>query len=102
LIKERPGPILIERIDSFAMRNGRELSVEAVQLPILIMRRKFDPDIIIEAVNRKHFSLIIYSGVYFGGSPAIKKAIFENYQAIDEVEVGLFFGKMKFLVLAPV
>jgi hypothetical protein len=65
------------------------------------MRRKFDPALIIEAVNQKHFSLIIYSGVYFGGSPALKKAIFENYQTIDEAEIGLFFGKMKFLVLAP-
>lgn len=102
IIQERPGPILTERIDSFAVRNGRDLNVEAVQLPVLVMRREVDPDIIIGPVREKRFSLIVYSGIYFGGIPAIKKAIFENYQAIDEVEIGLFFGKLKFLVMAPV
>ncbi|MBI5117462.1 hypothetical protein HZA56_13380 [Candidatus Poribacteria bacterium] len=100
-IKERPGPILTERIDSFAVLNGRELSVEAVQLPFLVARRKYDPIHLINTIERKEFSLIIYSGVYFGGIPALKHAIFENYREIDRVPIGLFVGPMTFSVLAP-
>ncbi|RJP22234.1 MAG: hypothetical protein C4520_08525 [Candidatus Abyssobacteria bacterium SURF_5] len=97
----RPGNILIERIDSFAVNNGRELNVEAVQLPILVMHRKYDPDLVIRPLREKAFSLVVYSGVYFGGIPAVKKAVFENYRVVDEVQIGLFFGKMNFLILAP-
>lgn len=100
-IRQHPGPILTERIDSFAVRNGRDLNVEAVQLPVLIMHRKYDPNLVIEPVREKRFSLIIYSGIYFGGIPAIKKAIFKNYRVVDEVNVGLFVGGMKFLIMVP-
>jgi hypothetical protein len=101
-IQRRPGPILSERIDSFAMRNGRELNVEAVQLPVLVMHRKYDPNLVIRPVSEKQFSLIIYSGIYFGGIPAIKRAIFDNYRVVDEVQVGLFFGKWKYFVMIPI
>ncbi len=100
-IRAHPGPLLIERIDSFATRNGRELNVEAVQLPVLIMRRTFDPLPLLNAVDDEEFSLIVYSGVYFGGIPALKQSIFEHYRVIDQVRIGLFVGGMTFLVLAP-
>lgn len=100
-IKTNPGPVLLERIDSFATVNHRELNVEAVQLPILVMRRKFDPNIIIRPIQNREFSVVVYSGVYFGGMPAIREALFENYIVIDRVELGLFFGRMTFLVLLP-
>ena len=102
LIKQRSGPILMERLDSFATRNGRELNIEAVQLPVLIMHRKYDPNTLIEPLEERKFSFVIYSGIYFGGIPSIKKAIFENYRVIDEVQMGLFYGKTRFLVLAPI
>lgn len=100
-IRAHPGPLLIERIDSFATRSGRELNVEAVQLPVLIMRRTFDPLPLLNAVDDKEFSLIVYSGIYFGGIPALKRSIFENYRVIDQVQIGLFVGETTFLVLAP-
>jgi hypothetical protein len=100
-IKQNPGEILVERIDSFATLNERELNIEAVQLPILVMREKVSPRILAGAIEKKEFSLIVYSGIHFGGIPVIKRAIFENYRAIDEVNVGLFYGKGTFLVLSP-
>ncbi len=100
-IKSRPGELLIERIDSFATLNGRELNIEAVQLPILILRRKFDADVLAEAIKEKRFSLIVYSGVYFSGIPSVKQSIFDNYRIIDEIRLRLFYGDTTFLVLAP-
>ena len=101
-VKDNPGAILTERIDSFAVLNDRELNVEAVQLPILIMRRKYDPQTLLELIENKEFSLIIYSSIYFGGIPALRHAIFENYRAIDRISIGLFYGETTFLVLTPV
>ncbi|RJP70773.1 MAG: hypothetical protein C4532_08810 [Candidatus Abyssobacteria bacterium SURF_17] len=100
-IKVNPGPVLLERIDSFATRNGRSLNVEAVQLPILVMRRKFDPELLIGPIQDREFSVIVYSGVHFGGMPALKQALFENYHVTDRIDLGLFFGRMTFLVLSP-
>ncbi len=100
-IQAHPGPVLLERIDSFATRNNRELNVEAVQLPILIMRRKFDPQVVIDAVQNKRFSLIVSSGIYFDGIPSVRRAIADNYRQIDTLSIGLFIGKMNFRVLVP-
>ena len=100
-VKDHPGDILTERIDSFAVVNGRELNVEAVQLPILIMRRKYDPQALLHLVENKEFSLIVYSSIYFGGIPALRQAIFENYTVVDRISLGLFYGETTFLVLVP-
>ena len=100
-IKAHPGPILIERIDSFAVLNERELNVEAIQLPYLILRGKYDPGTIISPIQERQFSLIIYSGYHFGWIPDLKQAIFKNYKIIDRINIGLFYEKTHFLVLAP-
>jgi len=100
-IKAHPGPILIERIDSFAVLNERELNVEAIQLPYLILRGKFDPEVLVGSVREKEFSVIVYSGYHFGWIPALKEAIFENYQIIDRINIGLFYERTNFLVLTP-
>ena len=100
-VKDHPGEILTERIDSFAVLNGRDLNVEAVQLPILIMRRRYDPQALLNLVENKEFSLIVYSGIYFGGIPALRQAIFKNYRVVDRITLGLFYGSTTFLVLVP-
>ncbi|NQU08121.1 MAG: DUF2029 domain-containing protein [Candidatus Abyssubacteria bacterium] len=101
LIRRSPGKILTERIDSFAVLNGRELSVEAVQLTRLIIRGRYDQRVLVRAIDGKEFSLIIYSGVHFRGIPEVKRAIFENYTVIDRIKLGLFYGETTFVVLAP-
>ncbi len=100
-VKNHPGRILSERIDSFAVRNGRELNVEAVQLPSLIIRGRFDQYLLVRAIDNKDFSLILYSGVYFRGLPQVRLSIFENYRVIDRINVGLFYGETMFTVLVP-
>jgi hypothetical protein len=100
-IQKHSGPILIERIDSFAVRNGRELNVEAVQLPYLVMRGEFDPNLLIAAIENKEFSLIIYSGYHFGWIPGLERAIFDHYEVTDKIKIGLFYEKTLFSVLVP-
>jgi hypothetical protein len=100
-LKNNPGPILTERIDSFATLNGRGLNVEAVQLPILIKRGKFDVTTLMRPIRNKEFSLIVYSGIYFGGTYPLKQAIFDNYEIVDRVNLGLFHETRTFLVLVP-
>ena len=100
-IKVRPGPILIERIDSFAVLNERELNVEAIQLPYLILRGKYDPENLIKPIREKQFSVIVYSGYHFGWIPALKEAIFKNYRTIDRINIGLFYERTTFQVLVP-
>jgi hypothetical protein len=100
-IEDNAGDILIERIDSFATLNKRELNVEAVQLPILVLRGKVDIDVLTQAIRDREFALIIYSGIYFGGIRPMKEAVFENYEVVDRVRIGLFYGSTTFLVLSP-
>jgi len=100
-IKRNPGRLLTERIDSFAVLNERELNIEAVQLPILVMRGKFDQGKLVRALKGRRFSLVLYSGNYFGGLPPVKKAIFEHYAVVEEVRLGLFYGETTFLVMVP-
>jgi hypothetical protein len=101
LIAEHPGPILSERMDSFQLLNDRDLNVEAVQLPSLILRGKFDQATLAGAIERKEFSLIIYSGVHFRGLPDVRTAIFERYEVIERINLGLFYGETLMLVMAP-
>lgn len=100
-IKEHPGRILSERVDSFLVLNDRPLNVEAVQLPSLIIRGAFDQATLAEPIKEKEFSLILYSGIYFRGLPDVRTSIFENYKVIDRISLGLFYGKTLFLVMAP-
>ena len=100
-IREHPGRILSERIDSFLVQNGRELNVEAVQLPSLIIRGAFDQATLAQPIKEKEFSLIIYSGMYFRGLPDVRISIFENYEVIDSINLGLFYGDTLFYVMAP-
>jgi len=100
-IKENPGEILTERIDSFVTLNERELNIEAVQLPILVLRDRVDIDVLTQAIKNKEFSLIVYSGIYFGGIRPMKQAVFDNYEVVDRVRIGLFYGTTTFLVLSP-
>ncbi len=101
LIVEHPGPILSERMDSFQMLNDRDLNVEAVQLPSLIIRGKFDQATLAGAIERNEFSLIIYSGIYFRGLPDVRTAVYERYEVIDRIKLGLFYGETLLLVMAP-
>jgi hypothetical protein len=100
-VKEHPGRVLSERVDSFLVVNGRELNVEAVQLPSLIIRGAFDQTTLAEPIKEKDFSLIIYSGMYFRGLPEVRVSIFENYEVIDRISLGLFYGETLFLVMTP-
>lgn len=101
LIVEHPGPILSERMDSFQMLNDRDLNVEAVQLPSLIIRGQFDQATLAGAIQKKEFSLIIYSGIYFRGLPDVRMAVFEHYEVIDRIKLRLFYGETLLLVMAP-
>jgi hypothetical protein len=100
-IKNHPGEILSERIDSFLVLNGRELNVEAVQVPSLIIRNVFDQQTLSQPIKEKKFSLVIYSGMYFRGLPDVRDSIFEHYRAIDRINLELFYGKTTFAVMVP-
>jgi hypothetical protein len=101
-VKMRPGPILIERIDSFAVLNGRDLIVEPVTLPYLVSCGKFDTGPLLESIERKEYSLIVYSGDYFDAVPKLRTAVFNNYVTIDTLCIGLFYGgKISVTVLVP-
>ena len=101
-IEAHPGPMLIERIDSFAVLNGRDLTVEAVTFPYLVWNGKLDPRTLVESIRERKFSLIVYSGDYLGVIADLKQAVFSDYKVVDEVEVGLFYGDDNaYLVLVP-
>jgi len=101
-IEKHPGAMLIERIDSFAVLNGRDLTVEAVTFPYLVWNGMLDPRILVQSIRERNFSLIVYSGDYLGAVADLKQAVFSNYKVVDEVEVGLFYGNDNaYLVLVP-
>ena len=101
LIAGHPGKILSERMDSFPMLNDRDLNVEAVQLPSLIINGRFDQATLAGAIERKEFALIIYTGTHFRGLPDVRTAIFERYEVIDRIKLRLFYGETFVHVMAP-
>lgn len=103
-IEARPGPVLVERADSFATLAGRPVDWEAVQLPILHAHHDMPLDDLLQAVREQRLAAILYSGQFFNGLLDLRRAIFEHYEPLDgfqAVEVELFYGTQHYTLLVP-
>lgn len=103
-IADRPGPVLTERVDSFATLTGHGVDWEAVQLPILHKIHGMSIDALLEQLRTQQFTVVLYSGQFFSRVPALSSAIFTYYRPLDGYQVvslPLFYGEEIYSVLVP-
>ncbi len=100
-IRMNPGPLFIERIDSFAVLNGRDVLIEDVALPYIIESGKLDRKLFEDAFRERRFSLVVLNEKWPIVEILFWKTLQENYVVVDKVDIGLFFDVHPYAVLEP-